>query len=115
MFNPQLADFLTLALQGNWTCRPKAPMRGAIGMAQFMPGSIMRYAVDGDGDGHIDLANSPRDAILSVGNFLMEHGWERGRPVFAPVILPADAGRLVDGGLWRRRAHGRNCRPRARP
>jgi membrane-bound lytic murein transglycosylase B len=59
----------------------------------------MRWAVDGDGSGHIDLANNPRDAILSVGNFLMEHGWERGRPVFAPVVLPPDAGRLVDGGL----------------
>ncbi|HTK02951.1 MAG TPA: lytic murein transglycosylase, partial [Bordetella sp.] len=33
------------------------------------------------------------------GNFLMEHGWERGRPVFAPVVLPPNAGGLVDGGL----------------
>ncbi|CAM3784803.1 Membrane-bound lytic murein transglycosylase B [Bordetella sputigena] len=99
MFRSQLADFLTLAMQGRLDLQTQGSYAGAIGMPQFMPGSIMRYAVDGDGSGHIDLTNNPRDAILSVGNFLMEHGWERGRPVFAPVALPADAGRLVDGGL----------------
>jgi membrane-bound lytic murein transglycosylase B len=99
MFQSQLADFLTLTLQGKLELQTLGSYAGAIGMPQFMPGSIMRYAVDGDHDGHIDLANSPRDAILSVGNFLMEHGWERGRPVFAPVNLPMDAASLVDGGL----------------
>ncbi|OZI19612.1 lytic murein transglycosylase B [Bordetella genomosp. 9] len=99
MFRSQLADFLTLALQGRLDLQTQGSYAGAIGMPQFMPGSIMRYAVDGDGSGHIDLTNNARDAILSVGNFLMEHGWERGRPVFAPVALPPDAGKLVDGGL----------------
>lgn len=99
MFRSQLADFLTLVMQGRLDLETVGSYAGAIGMPQFMPGSIMRWAVDGDGSGHIDLANNPRDAILSVGNFLMEHGWERGRPVFAPVVLPPDAGRLVDGGL----------------
>jgi membrane-bound lytic murein transglycosylase B len=99
MFQDQLADFLTLTLQGKLDLQTVGSYAGAIGMPQFMPGSIMRYAVDGDSDGHIDLANSPRDAILSVGNFLMEHGWTRGIPVFAPVMLPPDAAGLVDGGL----------------
>jgi membrane-bound lytic murein transglycosylase B len=99
MFQSQLADFLTLTVQGKLEVGTLGSYAGAVGMPQFMPGSIMRYAIDGDADGHIDLANSPRDAILSVGNFLMQHGWERGRPVFAPVTLPADGGRLVDGGL----------------
>ncbi|HTK02787.1 MAG TPA: lytic murein transglycosylase B, partial [Bordetella sp.] len=99
MFQSQLADFLTLTLQGKLDLQTLGSYAGAIGMPQFMPGSIMRYAIDGDGSGHIDLANNPTDAILSVGNFLMEHGWERGRPVFAPVVLPPNAGGLVDGGL----------------
>lgn len=99
MFRSQLADFLTLVMQGRLDLETLGSYAGAIGMPQFMPGSILRYALDGDGSGHIDLANHPRDAILSVGNFLVEHGWERGRPVFAPVVLPPDAGRLVDGGL----------------
>ena len=42
---------------------------GAIGLPQFMPGSIRSYAVDFDGDGKIDLRNSPVDAIGSVAQF----------------------------------------------
>ncbi len=99
MFRDQLSDFLTLVMQGKLDLQTRGSYAGAIGMPQFMPGSIMRYAIDGDGSGHIDLANNPTDAILSVGNFLKEHGWQRGLPVFAPVTLPANAGTLVDGGL----------------
>lgn len=54
---------------------------GAIGIPQFLPGSIRAYGVDFDGDGRIDLRSSPVDAIGSVANFLHEHGWEWGRPV----------------------------------
>jgi len=36
---------------------------------------------------------------MSVGNFLVEHGWLRGLPVFAPVVLPPDPSRLASGGL----------------
>ncbi|MGK5025292.1 lytic murein transglycosylase B [Janthinobacterium sp. RB2R34] len=53
---------------------------GAIGLPQFMPSSIMKYAVDFDGDSHIDLRNSTADAIGSVAHFLVEHGWKRGDP-----------------------------------
>jgi membrane-bound lytic murein transglycosylase B len=60
---------------------------GAIGLPQFMPGSIRRYAVDFDGDGKVDLRNSPVDAIGSVANFLVEHGWKRGEPIAFPVTL----------------------------
>lgn len=58
---------------------------GAIGWPQFMPGSIRNYAVDFDGDGHIDLRNSPVDAIGSVANFLVKHGWQRGGPLVFKV------------------------------
>jgi membrane-bound lytic murein transglycosylase B len=50
---------------------------GAIGLPQFMPGSIRRFAVDFDGDGKIDLRNSPADAIGSIASFLSQHGWRR--------------------------------------
>lgn len=99
MFRNQLSAFLDLAMTGKLDVGTQGSYAGAIGMSQFMPGSIERYAVDGDGDGIIDLANSPKDAILSIGNFLTEHGWQRGLPVFAPVTLPADPAPLVDGGL----------------
>lgn len=47
---------------------------GAIGICQFMPSNLPKYAVDGDKDGIIDLFD-PADAIPSVGNFLRQHGW----------------------------------------
>ena len=62
---------------------------GAIGWAQFMPGSIRRFAIDYDGDGKVDLRNSPQDAIGSVANYLARHGWRRGDPVAFPVSVEA--------------------------
>ncbi|WP_207760411.1 lytic murein transglycosylase B [Herbaspirillum robiniae] len=63
---------------------------GAIGWAQFMPGSIREYAVDFDGDGKIDLRNSPVDAIGSVAHYLSVHGWQRGEPVAFPATVSGD-------------------------
>jgi membrane-bound lytic murein transglycosylase B len=60
---------------------------GAVGLPQFMPGSILRYGVDYDGDGHVDLRNSPADAIGSVANFLVQHGWDRQQR--GPLAYPA--------------------------
>lgn len=54
---------------------------GAIGIPQFLPSSIVQYAVDYEGDHHIDLRNSTADAIGSVANYLKQNGWEPGRPV----------------------------------
>jgi membrane-bound lytic murein transglycosylase B len=100
MFRDQLADFLILSIgQQRVDINSSGSFAGAIGMPQFMPGSIMRYAVDGDGDGHIDLTDSVDDAVMSVGNFLMQHGWQRGLPVFAPITLSPAAQTLADGGL----------------
>lgn len=62
---------------------------GAVGWPQFMPGSIRKFAVDFDGDGKVDLRNSPVDAIGSVANFLVEHGWKPGEPVVFPASLSA--------------------------
>jgi len=99
MFRNQLSDFITLSLQNKLDAQVKGSYAGAIGLPQFMPGSIMRYAIDGDGDGRIDLQHSTPDAVMSVANFLVEHGWVRDLPVFAPVVLPGDPAALVDGGL----------------
>nr|WP_315845740.1 lytic murein transglycosylase B [uncultured Achromobacter sp.] len=99
MFRGQLADFLTLVMKDKLDLETRGSYAGAIGMPQFMPTSIMHYAVDGDENGHIDLTNNTQDAIMSVGSFLAQHGWQRGLPVFAPVALPPDPTALVDGGL----------------
>jgi membrane-bound lytic murein transglycosylase B len=77
---------------------------GAIGIPQFMPGSYRRFAVDFDGDGAIDLRSSPADAIGSVANFLVKHGWRRGERVHLPArVTGGNAGtayrELVDAGI----------------
>lgn len=53
-------------LKGSWA--------GAFGMPQFIPSSFLSYAVDGDGDGKVDLDNLP-DAAASIGSYLQRHGW----------------------------------------
>lgn len=60
---------------------------GAIGLPQFMPGSIRKFAIDFDGDDKIDLRNSPVDAIGSVANFLVKHGWKTGEPTTFPAAV----------------------------
>jgi len=59
----------------------KGSYAGAIGIPQFMPGSYLRYAVDFNGDGAIDLRENAADAVGSVANFLRQHGWQPGEPV----------------------------------
>jgi len=67
---------------------------GAVGLPQFMPGSILKWGVDFDNDGRIDLRGSVADAIGSVANFLVVHGWKRddtGPAVFAAQVAPSRA------------------------
>ena len=55
-----------------------------------MPGSINRWAVDFDGDGHVNLATSAVDAIGSVARYLNYFGWRRGEPTHFDVRPPDD-------------------------
>ncbi len=72
---------------------------GAIGLPQFMPSSIRSFAVDGDGDGRIDLKQSPKDAIASVANFMKKHGWQPGMPIYFPVqdVAIGEVKAMADG------------------
>jgi membrane-bound lytic murein transglycosylase B len=63
----------------------KGSYAGAMGLPQFMPSSWLKYAVDFDGDGKIDLLNSPADVIGSVANYFKAHGWKSGMPTHYPV------------------------------
>ncbi|PXW26626.1 lytic murein transglycosylase B [Paraburkholderia caballeronis] len=65
---------------------------GAIGIPQFLPSSIVKYAVDYEGNNQIDLRTSQADAIGSVANYLKENGWENGRPVVWRIA--SDAGSI---------------------
>ncbi|MBL8352056.1 MAG: lytic murein transglycosylase B [Burkholderiaceae bacterium] len=90
-FSDELGQFLKLAHSEQLpTTSVKGSFAGAIGLGQFMPGSINRYAVDFDGNGHIDMAGSPADVIGSVARYLAEHGWQRGLATHFAVKPPVD-------------------------
>jgi membrane-bound lytic murein transglycosylase B len=57
----------------------KGSFAGAIGLPQFLPGHHYNFGVDGNRDGAVDLF-VPADAILSVGKYLNNHGWQSKRP-----------------------------------
>ncbi|MDM7862282.1 lytic murein transglycosylase [Alteromonas sp. ASW11-36] len=67
-------------MQGSWA--------GAMGHTQFMPSTYTQYAVDGDGDGVIDLWNSEADALTSAANFLARLGWQSGSRWGREIVLP---------------------------
>lgn len=94
LFRDQLKDLVVLCWREsnrkqesfNRCLNQSSSYAGAIGLPQFMPGSILQFAKDGDGDGIIDLRKSNRDAIFSVANFLKVHGWQAGMPIYFPAI-----------------------------
>lgn len=94
-FKAELGQFLKLSQEQG--LEPESTLgsyAGAIGLPQFMPSSIRRFAVDFDGDGRIDLINSTADAIGSVAHYLAVHGWQREWPAYYGVTPPKDAASL---------------------
>lgn len=95
-FRDELEQFLLLCHEG--AIPPELPLgsyAGAMGLPQFMPGSWRRWAVDFDGDGHIDLWRSPADAIGSVARYLAEHGWQSDQATHFHVQPPQDTNAMA--------------------
>ncbi len=78
-------DVAAADMKGSWA--------GAMGQVQFMPSTYLRYAVDGDGDGHRNLWTSLPDVFNSAAHFLRELGWQPGDSWGREVRLP-------DGFAW---------------
>jgi len=90
-FRDELGHLLAwAAAEANDPASVRGSYAGAIGLPQFMPSSIRRWAVDYDGDGHIDLRGSAADAIGSVANYLAAFGWQRDMPTHYAVAPPPE-------------------------
>jgi len=73
-------DVEPAAMIGSWA--------GAMGQTQFMPTNYLRYAVDGNSDGRVDLWSSVEDALASAANFLNGLSWKWGERWGREVLLP---------------------------
>ncbi len=78
------------ALEGRDADTTRGSFAGAIGWPQFMPSSLLKYAVDFDRDGHVDVDSGGDDVIGSVAGYFAMFGWQRDVPTVFPVLPPAD-------------------------
>ncbi len=92
-FKSELEQFLTLQnRRGTDPFEARGSFAGAMGLPQFMPSSWIKYAVDFDGDGTINLWESPSDVIGSVASYFKAFNWQPGMPTHYPVSF--DTSRL---------------------
>lgn len=103
-FRRELLELLLLEREAGLSVgEVKGSYAGAMGIGQFIPSSYRAYAVDFDDDGARNLWSEP-DALASVANYLVRHGWVSGGPLASRVTTPFDADRLAqDGGGTRPR------------
>lgn len=87
----------------------KSSWAGAFGQTQFVPTTFLRQAVDGDGDGKIDLWHDVADALASTANVIQQAGWVPGKPWGYEIALPpgfayedADIDNARPIATWRR-------------
>ena len=89
-FTGHLIAALKLVDRGAISPKSLGAMHGELGHTQFLPGNALRYGVDGNGDGQVDLTNF-NDAMASTANFLAQKGWrpgkgyQEGEPNFAVI------------------------------
>jgi lytic murein transglycosylase len=77
-FTNQLYAALQLVQRGDLSPDARGAAHGEIGQTQFLPANVLKYGVDGDGNGHVDMVRSKADALASTANFLRGHGWQPG-------------------------------------
>ncbi len=96
-FRKELKQFLLLAREQQVDpLTLKGSYAGAMGLPQFMPSSFRAYAVDFDGDGHINIWTDPDDAIGSVASYFKRHGWVTGEAVVSTAQI---SGEQAEEGL----------------
>lgn len=91
LFRPQLIDALRL-LERGWLTRAqlKGAWAGEIGQVQLLPSDYLAFGTDGDGDGRVQLKESPADVIRTAARVIGSLGWRAGEPWLEAVRAPDD-------------------------
>jgi lytic murein transglycosylase len=81
LFQTELIAALKIVQRGDLPLRDLiGAYAGEIGQTQFLPSSYIKYGVDYDGNGHVDLRHSVPDVLASTANLLKTNGWRAGAP-----------------------------------
>jgi lytic murein transglycosylase len=81
LFQRELLAALQIVQRGDLPLRDLiGAYAGEIGQTQFLPSSYIKYGVDFDGNGHVDLRHSVPDVLASTANLLKVNGWAAGQP-----------------------------------
>ncbi len=81
LFQRELIAALKILQRGDLPLRDLiGAYAGEIGQTQFLPSSYIKYGVDYDGNGHVDLRHSVPDVLASTANLLKVNGWKAGAP-----------------------------------
>src|SRR6185437_5330475 len=76
LFQGELIAALQILQRGDLPLRDLlGAYAGEIGQTQFLPSSYIKYGVDFDGNGHVDLRHSVPDVLASTANLLKTNGW----------------------------------------
>ena len=71
LFQGELLAALKIVQRGDLPLRDLiGAFAGEIGQTQFLPSSYIKYGVDFDGNGHVDLRHSVPDVLASTANLL---------------------------------------------
>jgi lytic murein transglycosylase len=81
LFQGELLAALKVVQRGDLPLRDLiGAYAGEIGQTQFLPSSYIKYGVDFDGDGRVDLRHSVADVLASTANLLHTNGFKMGQP-----------------------------------
>jgi lytic murein transglycosylase len=81
LFQNELLSALKIVQRGDLGLRDMiGAYAGEIGQTQFLPSSYIKYGVDFDGNGHVDLRHSVPDVLASTANLLHTSGFKMGAP-----------------------------------
>src|SRR4051812_1857299 len=81
LFQGELLAALKILQRGDLPLRDLiGAFAGEIGQTQFLPSSYIKYGVDFDGNGHVDLRHSVPDVLASTANLLHISGFKNGAP-----------------------------------